>query len=79
MERAWRACRRGIAIATDDTTTVRQGIAALEEMCRRRHVEMPDRMRPAVYRAFVGELLDNARLLALRPKDVVARPSIAVG
>lgn len=48
MERAWRACRRGFAISTGDTTSVRQGIAALEEMCRRRQVEMPDRLRPAV-------------------------------
>ena len=43
-----------------------------EEMCRRRKMPIPPKIRPAVYELLAGELVANASLLGAPPKGIIS-------
>ena len=66
---AWDGSRLLAELRSPDAALVPHGVQGhlferFEEMCRRRHVPIPDDLRPAVYRLLALELVVNVDALA---------------
>ncbi|MCZ7632965.1 MAG: hypothetical protein M5U20_05730 [Phycisphaerales bacterium] len=70
---AQEASRMVRAVASGaDGEAVRQAVDALEEMCRRRGLQMPENLRHSIYQVLAGEILANAAMLRATPAEVAS-------